>query len=164
MLPSPLIIGLVAGALALTGAFLGGYKAGKAIEQNDRLEAQVTEAARIIKVTQATVKVEREIVTKWRDRERVIEKETERVIQVIQKHIDPDCRMPDGYGLLLVAAANGVDPDGPGAAPFTGRYDCGAVLAATLRDLEAGRKNTEQLKALQERTREAEKLADTPGG
>jgi hypothetical protein len=82
-----------------------------------------------------------------------VTKEVERVVEKIPELLAPDCVLPDDYGRLLVSAANGVDPAAGGSDAFAGTYGCREVLAATLKDLSAGWRNSARLGGLQEAAR-----------
>ena len=86
----------------------------------------------------------------------------ERVILQIEKAVPADCVLPDDYGFLLVAAANGIDPESPGAIDaYSGAYGCRETLAATLKDLRGGWQNSARLDGLQDWAR---LVTSTKGG
>jgi hypothetical protein len=141
----------LAGALAVVAIFMGGVKAGRAYESNTTIAADlkavtVQKAAQVILVREVP-----KVVTKVVTREVEVVKEVERVVNVAEKVLAPDCVMPDGFGMLLVAAANGSDPAASGSVDaFRGAYDCRATLAAVLADLQAGWRNSARLEGMQE--------------
>jgi hypothetical protein len=143
-----ILLGGVALAVAL---FFGGFKSGEAVKQVewDQERAARTDAA-LVRVERQVVEVPK-IVTKVVTKTVTIEKEVERAQAEVEKVIPADCVLPDGFGVLLVAAAGGVDPAAPGAADGPGAaYGCREVLEATLADLKAGWTNSARLTGLQE--------------
>lgn len=142
---------LVAGAVGAVLLALAGVKAGKAMERQEWLTRDLTTAQKLIVRREVELVAVPQIVERVVTKTVTVEKEVERVVTKIEKVLPADCVLPDGYGMLLVAAANGVDPDSPGAADaFAGAYGCREVLAATLADLKAGWRNTVTLAGLQE--------------
>lgn len=150
MNPYALGAAAIGGVLLAVALTLGGYKAGAAVERDKASARELERAEKIIVRREREVVEVPKIVTKFVERKVTVEKEVERVITRIPQLLDADCVLPGNYGLLLVAAANGIDPENAaGVGSLTGPYGCREVLAATLLDLEAGWKNTEQLRALQ---------------
>lgn len=144
----------LSGIALVIAVFMGGVKAGRAYEQNTTLKADLN--AVTVQRAQQVVLVREipKIVTKTVTREVEVVKEVERVVTVTEKILAPDCVLPDGFGLLLVSAANGVDPTTAGAVDaFAGTYECKRVLAAILTDLSAGWRNSARLDGLQEWTK-----------
>lgn len=151
MNPYALAAAAIGGVVLAVVLALGGYKAGAAVVQSKWNEAELARAEKIIVRERVIAKEVPKIVVQTVEREKVVEKEVERVVTVIPKILAPDCVLPDGFGMLLVSAANGVDPTAPGAPnAFSGGYDCRATLAAILTDLEAGWQNSARLHGLQE--------------
>lgn len=152
MLPNPwVLLGAVLGGIAIAvGIAAGGYKWGYSVAA---LDAAGKENARLDHIIVRERVVEKEvpkIVEKTVTRTVTVTKEVERVVTKIEHDIPPDCVLPDRYGLLLVAAARGLDPDAPGVADaLSGAYGCREVLEATLHDLKAGWINTARLDGLQ---------------
>lgn len=144
------LLGGVALAVAL---FMGGLKVGMTVEENTAIRADLKRADRVLVQQRVVIEKVPVIVTKVVTREVQVEKEVERVVTVANDLLAPDCVLPDRYGMLLVAAANGVDPASGGADAFAGEYGCREVLAATLKDLSAGWRNTARLGGLQEAAR-----------
>lgn len=144
------LLGGVALAIAL---FTGGAMCGSAIKQVewDQEKAARTEASLVRE--RVLVREVPKIVTKVVTKEVTVTKEVERVVEKIPELIPVDCVLPDNYGLLLVAAANGVEPGTGDADAFAGTYGCREVLDATLKDLKAGWVNTARLDGLQAWTR-----------
>lgn len=122
-----------------------------------RLDAAAAEASRVDKIIVRDRIIEKEvpkIVEKVVTRTVTVTKEVDHVVTKIEHDIPPDCVLPDNYGVLLVAAARGLNPDAPGVADaLAGAYGCREVLAATLHDLKAGWINTARLDGLQEYVR-----------
>lgn len=153
---NPYAIGaaVLAGIVLAVGLAFGGYKAGVGVTE---AAWEAKEIARVEKIVVRDHVVEREvpkIVERVVTRTVTVEKEVERVRTVVEKSIPADCVLPDRYGLLLVAAARGLDPDAPGSADaLAGTYGCRETLDATLADLKAGWINTERLAGLQEYVR-----------
>lgn len=146
MNPYVIIAALIFYGLSCAGSGRIGYKLRDASAQKERAEM----AEKVIVRERVIEKEVPKIVTKVVEKRVEVEKETARVITVIPKLVAPDCVLPDGFGMLLATDANGIDPEAPGgAATFTGAYDCRSVLAAILKDLEAGRVNSERLAGLQ---------------
>lgn len=145
------IYALLGGILIAVAIFMGGVKAGRAFEQNTTLKADIKHTNLVMVKQQQIIKVVPKIVTKVVTREVEVVKEVERVVTVAEKILAPDCVLPDGFGLLLVSAANGVDPATAAAVDaYGGTYECKRVLAAILSDLSAGWRNSARLDGLQE--------------
>lgn len=150
---SPYVIGgaAIGGVLLAVGLTGAGYRAGSAVKQGEWDEAELARAEKIVVRLERQVVEVPKIVTRTVVQEKTVEKEVERVVMVIPKVLAPDCVLPDGFGMLLASAANGVDPTSPGTtSTFSGTYDCRATLAAILTDLEAGWQNSARLTGLQE--------------
>lgn len=149
MIPNPWI--LVAAGIALIATAIGGFHMGRVYESAGNLSIALTQANKVIEVQQViTVEVPK-IVTKVVTQEVEVVKEVERVVTRIDDAIAPDCVLPDNYGLLLVAAARGLDPAATGSFDEArGEYGCREVLRATLTDLQAGWRNSTRLTGLQE--------------
>lgn len=147
------------GVVFVLGLALGCFHVGRVYERAGHIEADLTKSD-LVRVKQ--VEIIREIpkiVTKVVTQEVTVTKEVERVVTAAETMLGPDCVLPDGYGLLLVAAANGVDPTASERVDeFRGEYGCHEVLAATLQDLLAGWRNSARLNGLQEWAR----LVTTP--
>lgn len=143
---------LLVGALMLAvSTGIAGFGIGKKLERQQWQERDLATAQKVIVRQQVLIREIPKIVTKVVTNERVIEKEVERVVTVIPKALPAGCVLPDGYGELLVGAARGIGPDAAGRIDETaGAYDCTEVLAATLKDLQAGWKNSARLAGLQE--------------
>lgn len=141
----------LAGIALVIAVFMGGVKAGRAYEQNTTLRADLKHTNLVLVKQQQVIKEVPKIVTKTVTREVEVVKEVERVVTVTEKILAPDCVLPDGFGMLLVSAANGVDPAPAGGAnEFSGQYGCRETLAAILTDLSAGWRNSARLDGLQE--------------
>lgn len=149
MIPLPW---LLVGAFFFAGvAGLAGFKVGGHLKQGEWDAAELTKAQKVIVRERVISQKVPTIVTKYVTEKVTVEKEVERVVTRIPQLLDADCVLPGNYGLLLVAAANGLDPEtAVGAHGLTGQYGCREVLASTLADLEAGWRNTAQLHALQQ--------------
>lgn len=146
-----MIYGVIIGILVAVAIFMGGVKAGVAYAESTTIKADLKRADKVIVQQQKLIVEVPKIVTRTVTREVEVLKEVERVVTVSEKLLAPDCVMPDGFGLLLVAAANGVDPEAAGAVDaFRGGYGCRATLAAVLSDLQAGWRNSARLAGLQE--------------
>ncbi len=153
MIPLPW---LLAGGLALAlAAGLGGYQLGAQVTDGKWTAKELARAERIVVRQEVLIREVPKIVTKTVERERIVEKEVDRVVTVIPRMLAPDCVLPERYGELLVGAARGIEPD-----PSTGRidvtagtYGCREVLEATLRDLKAGAQNSARLAGLQDYVR-----------
>jgi hypothetical protein len=146
-----LLIALVAGIAICVGCFGVGYKAGHAVAALDAAQEKVTELDRVIRVDRVVIQQVPKIVERVVTKEVTVTKEVDRVITLAGSMLAPDCVMPDNFGLLLVAAANGVDPSAPGVPDeAAGRYDCRETLTAVLSDLRAGWRNTARLEGLQQ--------------
>lgn len=131
--------------------FFGGYKAGHAVAALDAAQDRAVQQDRVIVKLQTITREVPKIVTRVVTKEVTVEKEVERVVHVIDERIPADCVLPGDYGLLLVAAARGLDPAAPGVADEAGgAYGCREVLEATLADLKAGWTNSARLSGLQE--------------
>lgn len=141
------LLGGVGLAVAL---FFGGWYCGGAVEKLDRVQERATELDRIVKVQQVVIKEVPKIVTKTVTREVEVTKEVERVVIASQHMLAPDCVLPGDFGLLLVSAANGIDPAAGGVDGISGGYDCRETLAAILSDLRGGWRNSARLEGLQE--------------
>lgn len=149
-----MIYGVIAGILVAVAIFMGGVKTGVAINENTTIKADLTRADKIIVRDKIIIKEVPKIVTKVVTREVEVTKEVERVVAKIPDLLAPDCVLPDRYGMLLVAAANGIDPTAAGGADaFAGEYGCRQTLAAVLADLQAGWRNSARLDGLQEWSR-----------
>ncbi|MGE0358653.1 MAG: hypothetical protein AB7P08_17255 [Burkholderiales bacterium] len=154
---------LAAGAVLTVLLVLGGVKAGRALEREESLSRDLTVAQKLIVRREVEIVELPKIVERVVTRTVTVEKEVERVVVKIEKVIPADCVLPDGYGMLLVAAANGVDPDTPGGADaFAGAYGCRETLAATLADLKSGWKNTATLAGLQDWAALVTRTSDPP--
>jgi hypothetical protein len=141
------VLGGIAIAVALV---LGGYKAGHAVAAIDAAQERAAQQEKVIVHQQVLVKEVPKIVTRTVTKEVTVEKEVERVVTVAHDLLAPDCVLPDNFGMLLVAAANGADPSTGDVDAFRGAYDCRATLAAVLADLSAGWRNSARLDGLQE--------------
>jgi hypothetical protein len=140
----------IGGILLAMAIAAGGYKAGYAVAALDAAGKENARLDRIIVRERVVAKEVPKIVEKVVTKTVTVTKEVERVVTKIQHDIPPDCVLPDRYGVLLVAAARGLDPDAPGVADaLAGTYGCREVLAATLADLRAGYINTARLEGLQ---------------
>lgn len=149
MIPNPWII--VGFLVALIAASLGGGRVGAMLERGKWEAKELTRAEKLIVRQEVLIREVPKIVVKTVTKEVTVEKEVERVVTVVDKIIAPDCVLPDGFGMLLVAAARGLDPEAPGVADETrGTYGCRETLDATLSDLKAGWRNTARLDGLQE--------------
>lgn len=145
-----MIWGALAGGVVAVLLVLGGVKAGRALEAQEWLARDLAVAQKIVVRREVEIREVPKIVTKVVTKVQVVEKEVERVVVQIEKAIPADCVLPADYGMLLVAAANGVDPGAPGGAnAFSGEYGCRETLAATLSDLKAGWQNSARLAGLQ---------------
>lgn len=144
---------LLGGIFLAIAIFMGGVKAGRAIEQNTTIKADLKRQDRVLVQQRIIIKKVPQVVTKVVTREVEVVKEVESVVAKIPDLLAPDCVLPDRYGMLLVSAANGVDPNTGGADAFAGEYGCREVLAATLKDLSAGWRNSARLDGLQETAR-----------
>lgn len=140
------LLGGVGLAVAL---FFGGWYCGGAVEKLDRAQERATELDRIVKVDRILIKEVPKIVTKTVTREVEVTKEVERVVTASDHLLNPDCVLPGNFGMLLVAAANGIDPAGS-VDEIAGAYGCREVLAAILSDLRAGWINSARLEGLQQ--------------
>lgn len=140
------LLGGVGLAVAL---FFGGWYCGGAVEKLDRVQERATELDRIVKVQQVVIKEVPKIVTKTVTREVEVTKEVERVVTASNHMLNPDCVLPGNFGMLLVAAANGIDPAGS-VDEIAGTYGCHETLAAVLSDLRAGWINSARLEGLQQ--------------
>lgn len=149
MIPLPWL--LVAALVLAAGSGYVGFGLGKDVERLSWVARDLATAQKVIVKQEILVQEVPKIVTKYVERKVEITKEVERVVTVAPKLLAPDCVLPDGFGMLLVAAANGLDPEtSSGLDAIRGSYGCNATLAAILTDLEAGWKNTAQLQALQQ--------------
>lgn len=141
----------LAGLLFVLACSAGSYRIGVKVERSEWLAKKVEVQEKIIYRDRVIEKEVPKIVTRVVEKRVEVEKEVERVVTVIPKVLAPDCVLPDGFGLLLASAANGIDPTAPGgASTFAGTYDCREVLAAVLTDLEAGWVNSQRLQGLQQ--------------
>lgn len=154
------LIEVLGGVLLAVALFVGGVHVGRTYEKLDREQAKVTELDHIVTVQKVVIREVPKIVTKTVTREIEVTKEVERVVTESQHLLAPDCVLPGDFGMLLVAAANGVDPAAGGVDEITGTYGCRETLAAVLTDLRAGWINTARLEGLQE----YQKLIAAPGG
>lgn len=140
------LLGGIAIAVAIATA---GYKAGHAVASVDvALERAANTKADLVRVQILEREVPK-IVTKVVTETVTVEKEVERVIVQSQHLLAPDCVLPGDFGMLLVAAANGIDPAAGGTDEISGAYGCREVLAAILKDLRAGWRNSARLGGLQ---------------
>lgn len=159
MNPYVLLAAVLGGIALAIGIAAGGYKAGFAVAA---LDAAGKENARLDKIIVQDRVIEKEvpkIVERVVTKTVTVTKEVERVVTKIEHDIPADCVLPDRFGLLLIAAARGLDPDAPGVADaLGGAYGCREVLTATLHDLKAGWNNTATLEGLQDYER-AKQLA-----
>lgn len=137
------------GVLVISTA-LGSFHVGQVYERAGFIEADLRKAEKVIVKQVEVIREVPKIVTKVVTREVEVVKEIERVSVAAQTMLSPDCVMPDSFGLLLVAAANGVDPASPDALGASGSYDCIETITAILTDLRDGYKNTARLAGLQE--------------
>lgn len=145
------LAGAVAAATMLVGTFAAGMKAGRAYEQNTTLKADLKHSNLVMVKQQTIIREVPRIVTRVVTKEVEITKEVERVVTITPQYLAPDCVLPDDFGMLLVAAANGLDPATPGSVDaLRGAYGCRAALAAILADLSAGWRNSARLSGLQE--------------
>lgn len=145
-----LAIGVIGGAVAAVALAVGAFRIGQKYEQGEEAGRRAVMLDRVVKVVEYREREVPVIVERVVRTEVKVEKEVERVITVANSMLAPDCVLPDDFGLLLVAAANGTDPDAAGSADaFAGAYDCRAALAAILSDLRAGWRNTARLEGLQ---------------
>lgn len=149
-------------AIALVAA---GFEAGRKVERLDAVQERATELDHVVTQQQVVIKEVPKIVTKVVTREVTVEKEVQRVVTVSSHMLDPDCVLPGDFGMLLVAAANGVDPTGD-IDEIAGKYGCREVLAAILSDLQSGWINSARLEGLQqyEKTLIATQGNDAPKG
>lgn len=145
-----MIYGVLGGIFLAVVIFMGGVKAGVAYTENTTIKADLLRAEKVIVRTEMLVQEVPKIVTKTVTREVEVVKEVERVVTAAHSMLAPDCVLPDNFGLLIVAAANGVDPQAPGSTDEArGRYDCHETLEAVLSDLQAGWVNSARLAGLQ---------------
>jgi hypothetical protein len=129
---------------------IGGFHVGRVYESAGNLDVALKQADKVIEVERVVTVEVPKIVTKVVTKEKVIEKEVDRVIAQVPHLLDPDCVLPGDFGLLLVAAANGLDPAAPGSVDaIAGGYDCREVITAILTDLRAGWRNSARLEGLQ---------------
>jgi hypothetical protein len=163
MNPWTILIAAAAGVALAVAIALGGYKAGYAAKGFEDAGVEATRTAKIITRQQVVIQEVPKIVEKVVTQTVTVTKEVERVVTQIAHDIPADCVLPDNYGVLLVAAARGLDPDAPGVADgLAGTYGCREVLAATLRDLKAGWINTARLEGLQAYERTAHGVKASP--
>lgn len=148
------VYALIGGILIAVAIFAGGVKAGRAMEGIEWAQEKAARQERVIVRQQKVIVEVPKIVERVVTRERVVEKEVDRVVTVVEKAIPVDCVLPDNFGMLLVSAARGLDPETPGVADATGgAYGCRETLAATLADLKAGWINSARLEGLQQYVR-----------
>lgn len=141
---------LIGALVALIGAVAVGFGVGRKIERSDWEQKELTRAEKVIVRYQTITKEVPKIVTKVVTKEVQVQKEAENVIQVIRRDLR-DCVLPDNYSRLLIRSARAIDGEAPGEPDdSSGAYDCAEVLEATVRDLEAGRRNSARLAGLQE--------------
>lgn len=141
---------LIAGFLMALAMLGGTFRLGVKYERGQQAEAKVKEVEKIVYRDRVIEKEVPKIVTKVVEKRVEVEKEVERVVTKIPDLVAADCVLPDNFGFLLVAAANGIDPaSARGTDALRGAYGCREVLEATLRDLEAGYVNSERLAGLQ---------------
>jgi hypothetical protein len=139
------LAGAIAATTLVVGVFAGGVKAGRAYEANTTLKADLKHSNLVRERQVEVIREVPKIVT------RVVTREVERVVIASESLLAPDCVLPDNFGLLLVSAANGVDPEAAGSVDaFRGAYGCKQALAAILADLQAGWRNSARLEGLQE--------------
>lgn len=143
--------GVIGGLVIASAIFGAGVRVGQKIEQNTTLKADLKHTNLVMVKQQTIIKEVPKIVTKVVTREVEVVKEVERVVVASENLLAPDCVLPDNFGLLLVAAANGADPAAAGSVDaFRGAYDCRQALAAVLSDLQAGWRNSARLEGLQQ--------------
>ena len=144
------IVLLVTGALFSVFVFFMGWKAGSAVAELEATQARAGELDKIVVQQKVVEKEVPKIVTRVVTKTLTTTKEVDRVILKSSEVLSPDCIMPAHYGELLVAAAQGLDPNVPGSLDaVTGEYGCRETLDATLKDLKAGWHNTATLEGLQ---------------
>jgi hypothetical protein len=153
-----LLIALVAGIAICVGCFGVGYKAGHAVAALDAQQQKNVELDHVVTVQKVLIREVPKIVTRVVHTETTIEKEVDRVITESHHMLAPDCVLPGDFGMLLVAAANGIDPAARGVDGISGTYGCRETLAAILTDLRAGWINSARLEGLQQ----YEKLVSSP--
>jgi hypothetical protein len=145
------LAGAIAATTLVVGVFAGGVKAGRAYEANTTLKADLKHSNLVRERQVEVIREVPKIVTRVVTREVEVTKEVERVVIASESLLAPDCVLPDNFGLLLVSAANGVDPEAAGSVDaFRGAYGCKQALAAILADLQAGWRNSARLEGLQE--------------
>lgn len=144
----PIWAWVVLGAVLLLGIGGGGFRLGSEIKQAQWDREKLVAADHIVRVDKIIQVEVPKIVTRVVTKTVTVEKEVSHVQAVVNENIPADCILPDKFGMLLVAAARGIDPDSPAAAAISGAYGCREVLDATLRDLKAGYKNTATLEGL----------------
>lgn len=144
--------------LVATAIFFAGFKSGEAVTKVEWQQERAATDAKVIVVNKVVEKEVPKIVERVVTKTVTVEKEVERVVVQVEKAIPADCVLPDNYGMFLVAAARGLDPEAPGTSDaLAGAYGCREVLAATLADLRAGWINTARLDGLQEWERAVER-------
>jgi hypothetical protein len=143
------IYAVLGGVALAVGLFFSGVTVGTKIERLDRVQERATELDRVIVHQQIVIKQVPKIVTRVVEKEVTVEKEVERVVTASNHMLAPDCVLPGDFGMLLVAAANGVDPTGS-VDEIAGKYGCRETLAAILSDLRAGWVNSARLEGLQQ--------------
>jgi hypothetical protein len=141
---------LLGGIAIAVAIFFGGYKSGHAVAELDATQARAAALDRIVVRQQVVIKEVPKIVTKVVTKEVTVEKEVERVVIASQHMLAPDCVLPGDFGMLLVAAANGIDPGAGVPDEIAGIYGCRETLAAALSDLQAGWRNSARLEGLQQ--------------
>jgi 3-oxoacyl-[acyl-carrier-protein] synthase III len=143
--------GIVGGLVIASAIFGFGVRVGAKLEENATIKADLTRADKVIVKQTEVIREVPKIVTRVVTKEVTVEKEVERVIVASHKLLAPDCVLPDNFGMLLVAAANGADPGSSATFDaYAGGYGCTETLAAILSDLRAGWRNSARLEGLQE--------------
>lgn len=153
---------LVGFGVILIASVLGSFHVGQVYERAGFIEADLRKANKVIERDRIVIREVPKIVTKVVTQEVTVTKEVERVVTVSQTMLAPDCVLPDNFGLLLVAAANGVDPTAASIDDYRGTYGCREVLASTLQDLLAGWRNSARLNGLQEWARLVTTTKESP--
>ncbi len=140
----------LAAAIFVALCSAGSYRIGMKVERSDWQQKELTRAEKVI-VRERVISVEvPKIVTKVVEKRVEVEKEVERVVTKIPDLVAADCVLPDNFGFLLVATANGVDTEtARGTNALAGSYGCRETLEALIRDHEAGEVNAERLAGLQ---------------
>lgn len=113
MIPLPW---LIAGALALAAASgFAGYRTGSDLKQGEWDAAELKRADKTIVRIQKEVEIRDRVVTKWREREKVIEVKSEEVKREIPVYVRADCIVPADLLLQLHAISRGVRVPDSGA-------------------------------------------------